>query len=68
MSHRVVIAMLFLLGALVVVTSGNNLSRQSKAATGESYEKLISDPNFVRAVKSIAEACSVNVDVAKLKC
>jgi hypothetical protein len=63
------IAMLLVLSALTVITSGVNFSRQSRAATGRmSYEQLISDPNFIRAVKSIAEGCSVNVDIAKLKC
>jgi hypothetical protein len=26
------------------------------------------DPDFMRAVKSIAEACKVNVDIGKLAC
>lgn len=69
MSHRVIMAILFLFSALNVITLGVNFSQQSRAATGVmSYEELMSDPNFVRAVKSIAEACSVNVDIAKLKC
>jgi hypothetical protein len=29
---------------------------------------LLRDPDFTRAVKMIAEQCSVNVDLAKLKC
>jgi hypothetical protein len=46
-----------------------NMSQQSKAAVGGmSYEQLISDPDFTRAVKSIAEACKVNVDIGKLAC
>jgi hypothetical protein len=69
MSHRAMIAMLFLLSALNVIILGINSSHQSKAATsGRSYQELMSDPDFIRAVKSIAEACSVNVDIAKLKC
>jgi hypothetical protein len=31
-----------------------------------SYQDLLRDPDFTRAVKTIAEQCSVNVD--KLKC
>jgi hypothetical protein len=33
-----------------------------------SYEDLLRDPDFTRAVKSIAEQCRVNVDLAKLSC
>jgi hypothetical protein len=33
-----------------------------------SYQDLMRDPDFTRAVKTIAEQCSVNVDIAKLKC
>ena len=33
-----------------------------------SYQDLLRDPDFTRAVKTIAEQCSVNVDIAKLKC
>jgi hypothetical protein len=66
MSHRAVIAILFLLN---VMTIGVNFSQQSRAATGGmSYQELMSDPDFIRAVKSIVEACSVNVDTAKVKC
>jgi hypothetical protein len=32
------------------------------------YENLIDDRDFVRAVHSIVEACTVNVDIAKEKC
>jgi len=69
MQHRVMIAMLSLLIATNVLVLSVNVSRQSRAATDAmSYQKLMSDPEFVRAVKSIAEACTVNVDIAKLKC
>jgi len=41
----------------------------SRAAVGGmSYQDLMRDPDFTRAVKSIAEQCSVNVDIARLKC
>jgi hypothetical protein len=66
MSQRAVFAILLLLN---VLTLNANFSQQSRAATSRmSYEQLMSDPNFVHAVKSIAEACTVNVDIAKLKC
>jgi hypothetical protein len=46
-----------------------NVSHQSKATVaGMSYEELMRDPDFTRAVKSIAEACKVNVDIGKLAC
>jgi hypothetical protein len=30
-----------------------------------SYQDLLRDPDFTRAVKTIAKQCSVNVDIAK---
>ena len=33
-----------------------------------SYQELVRDPDFTRAVKSIAQDCKVNVDIAKLVC
>jgi len=61
--------LLWLLSALNVVALILNLSPVSRAAVGGmSYQDLVSDPDFTRAVKSIAEQCSVNVDIARLKC
>jgi hypothetical protein len=69
MSDRIMTAALSLLLALNAFALSVNLSRQSRAETeGMNYQKLMSDSDFVRAVKSIAEACTVNVDIAKLKC
>jgi hypothetical protein len=46
-----------------------NTSQSPRAAVGGmNYEALMRDSDFTRAVKSIAQECSVNVDVAKLKC
>jgi hypothetical protein len=46
-----------------------NLSQPARAAVrGMSYQYLLRDPDFTRAVKTIPEQCSVNVDIAKLKC
>ena len=46
-----------------------NISQPSRAAVGGmSYQELMRDPDFTRAVKSIAQACKVNVDIAKLVC
>jgi hypothetical protein len=69
MSHRIMIATLLLLTVLNVMALSVNFSQQSRAAPGGmSYQQLMSDPDFIRAVQSIAEACTVNVDTAKLKC
>jgi hypothetical protein len=70
MSHRIkiVLTTLCLLSALNAVALVLNLSQPSKAAVrGMSYQDLLRDPDFTRAVKTIAEQCSVNVDIAKLK-
>ena len=46
-----------------------NLSQVSRAAVGGmNYQDLLRDHDFTRAVKSIAEQCTVNVDIARLKC
>lgn len=71
MSHRsrIVLTTLLWLLALNSVALVVNLSQPSSAAVrGMSYQDLLRDPNFTRAVKTIAEQCSVNVDLAKLKC
>jgi hypothetical protein len=69
MLDRAVLAFLFLLSALNVITLGINFSQQSRAVTARmSYQQLMSDPDFVRAVESVAEACRVNVHIAKVKC
>jgi len=66
MSHRAAFAILLLLNILIL---GVNFLQQSRAAIGGmSFQELMSDPDFIRAVRSIAEGCSVNVDIAKLKC
>jgi len=69
MSHRIMIAMLSLFTVLNLMALSINFSQQSGAASERmSYQQLMGDPDFTRAVKSIAEACSINVDIAKLKC
>jgi len=61
--------LLCLLSTLNVVALVLNLSQVSTAAVGGmSYQDLLHDPDFTRAVKSIAEQCTVNVDIARLKC
>jgi hypothetical protein len=71
MSYRtkIVLTTLCLLSALNVVALVLNLSWPAGAAVrGMSYQDLMRDPDFTRAVRTIAEQCSVNVDIAKLKC
>jgi hypothetical protein len=38
------------------------------AVRGMKYEELMRDPDFTRAVRSIAQECKVNVDLGALKC
>jgi hypothetical protein len=69
MLDRAMLALLFLLSALNVIILGVNFSQQSSAATARmSFQQLISDPDFVRAVESVADACRVNVHLAKVRC
>ena len=71
MSHRtkIVLITLCLLSALNAIALVLNLSQPSRAAVGGmSYQDLMRDPDFTRAVKAIAQQCSVNVDLAKLTC
>jgi len=66
---RFLMTLIWLLSALNVIALILNLSPVSRAAVGGmSYQDLMRDPDFTRAVKSIAEQCSVNVDIARLKC
>jgi hypothetical protein len=65
----VALALLCLLSGLNVVALIINLSPPSRAAVGGmSYQDLMRDLDFTRAVKSIAQECKVNVDLAKLSC
>ena len=72
MSYRVGIVLTTLLcltGGVNVVALVVNLSQPSIASVRDiSYQDLLRDPSFTRAVRTIAEQCSVNVDIAKLKC
>jgi len=66
---RFLMPLLGLLSALNVIALVLNLSQVSRAAVGGmSYQDLLRDPDFTRAIKSIAERCTVNVDIARLKC
>ena len=72
MSRRaitVLMTLLCLLSALNAMALVVNMSPPSRAAVGGmSYEDLMRDQDFTRAVKSIARECRVNVDIAKLMC
>jgi hypothetical protein len=69
MSRRAMFAILSLLSALNVIAFAVNVSLPSRAAVGGmDYQDLMRDPDFTRAVKSIAQECKVNVDIAKLTC
>jgi hypothetical protein len=69
MSLRVMVTALLVLTALNVLALSINLAQQSKSAPGAmSYQELMRDPDFIRAVKSVAEGCTVNIDIAKLRC
>jgi hypothetical protein len=66
---RSTIAALSVLSALNLIALAINLSPPSRAAVGgQGYQDLLHNSNFTRAVKSIAEACTVNVDIGKLNC
>jgi hypothetical protein len=65
----VAVSLLGLLIALNAIALVVNLSQSSKAAVGGmSYQDLVNDPDFTRAVKSIVQGCKVNIDLAKVNC
>ena len=72
MSRRavtVLMTLLCLLSALNAIALVVNMSPPSRAAVGGTrYEDLMRDQDFTREVKSIAQECRVNVDIAKLMC
>jgi hypothetical protein len=57
------------LTALNAVVLTINVSVPVRAAVGgKTYNDLISDPDFTRAVQSIVQKCRVNVDIATVVC
>jgi hypothetical protein len=63
------LVVLCLLSGLNAIALIINLSQPSRAAVGGmSYQDLVRDPDFTRAVQSVAQGCRVNVDIAKLVC
>jgi len=72
MSPKTRTALVLLVGVLTALNVSSlilNFSQPSRAAVaGMSYQDLVRDPDFMRAVQSIVQACKVNVDLAKLMC
>ena len=72
MSRKLMTALLSLLCLLTALNLSGlalNLSGPARAAiAGMSYQELVRDPDFTRAVISIVQKCKVNVDLAKLDC
>jgi hypothetical protein len=72
MSGRIrftLMVVLCLFAALNLAALILNIAPPSRAAVaGMRYQDLIRDPDFTRAVQSIAQECKVNVDIAKLVC
>jgi hypothetical protein len=72
MSRKLMTALLSLLCLLAALNLSGmvlNLSVPARAAiAGMSYQELVRDPDFTRAVISIVQKCKVNVDLAKLDC
>jgi hypothetical protein len=69
MSLKAVTILAGLLLALNLLVMALDFSSPSRAAVaGMKTRQLESDPDFVRAVRSIAEHCKVNVDLARLEC
>ncbi len=68
-SKYALIGVLSVLSALNAAALVVNFSQPVRAAArGMSYQDLVRDPDFTRAVKTIAEQCSVSIELAKLKC
>jgi hypothetical protein len=61
--------LLCLLSALNAIGLVLNISSPLRAAIGGmTYQQLIHDADFTRAVKAIVQECNVNIDLAKLTC
>jgi hypothetical protein len=66
MSRTVAIGLCLLLSIKLAVLA-LNLSRPSQAA-GLKAKELDADPDFVIAVKAIVNKCSLNINLAAVKC
>jgi hypothetical protein len=69
MSRSKIIVTLSVVSALNLIALAANLCLPARAAGGGSnYQDLMRDNDFVRAVKSIVESCTVNLDIDRVKC
>jgi len=69
MSRRMLLVLVCLATTLNFGILILNLSSKSVASVaGLDQRALTKDPDFVGAVRAIVEACSVNVDIAKVRC
>ena len=69
MSRSTIIATLSVLSVLNLIALALNFSLPSRGAVdGLTYQELVHNSDFARAVKSIAESCAVNVDIGRLNC
>jgi hypothetical protein len=69
MSRKTAMVLMCLLTALNVGVVILNTSIPSRAALGGmTYQDLVNDPDFTRAVKAVASTCKVNVDIGTVKC
>jgi hypothetical protein len=69
MSRSKTIATLTVVSTLNLIALAANLSLPARAAgSGSNYQDLVQDKDFVRAVKSIVESCTINLDIDKVKC
>lgn len=60
---------LVMLGALNAIALAANISLPTRAAVGGmTYQNLVGDPDFTRAVQFIVQKCKVNVDIATVIC
>ena len=63
---KIILVMLSALNAIALAT---NISLPTRAAVGGmSYQNLVDDPDFTRAVQFIVQKCRVNVDIATVVC
>lgn len=69
MSRTLALVLFGILTIFNVLTLVIGVSQPSNAeVAGMTFEQLVKDHDFSRAVKSVVESCEVNVDLGKLRC
>ena len=69
LKRQTLIVLTLAVTALNVAILTLNLSFASKAAvSGMDYKALTSDEDFTKAVRTVIEACRVNVSIGKVRC